>query len=1017
MLRSSACILCLISLALAATSSLPARAEQGTHGRVDVYVQGLGFTLSNVSGAGQSNVGFCGFLGPGKERMGVSCEKRLGRDWEKVFVEFTSDGDGKVDIQLQGEWYAQNDANDVRLVWVDDVEVSGAPIVNGDFEDAGPDGWPGGWQIGGQYTPARYSHDGKIAHHGKSCLAIWVGGCARQSFAVQKGKRYRVSAWYRVFDPKAVKERERLRFAFPAETYKQQVEIITRDEATARQASVEMAPLYNDYEWAVSSRWDDNNSEDVKMRDVLNRHGHRGTFYLNSLWLDWPTTPTHVDSAFGRQLLEGGNSIGAHSLTHPLLSYCNRNRIFEETAGDRMVWEAATDAPVVSYSFSYCNFINPQEGLVVQAAIARALERGGFLDIANEPDWEALPSEMILSPIMPADGAEIDSHVESALASDVFRLAHPNLTYSMHVWYRTPEAWAKFEQQLDKYGHNPRWWYCNQNEYGAYRYQYEHTRLRVVSRQGKTIKVELERPVLLDLNDAVPLTLRVTGVPRGKIAGARCATAGVASASGPLVFNLRHDRDQSLPVKIGMVLPNVQNRATLGPDDGDADFPGLTAQLHFADGRLVLALANEGDKPLTRVRVTYRLPLAWKEGVVRRHVRDLAPHSRREEVLVPTLASEDFKYTGGLHFFIAQLDFLRGAERGRLYTSCHAQPVVADRSYPQGGFLVLGPISKAQLDLGKIAAEIKAGHIATQPWVLPDDSRLEWQVDGNPAKPPYMDVELVRLMGTWMGSDAWWLMQSDLTSDADQTVELRYSHGQAPVMLLNGEDVSAAKTVTLRAGASRLFVVAGDFVGCYLRVVKPGTDERVTNVRFEPPARPAGEASPYTPASAVPVERKALAGKWRGIMTIKLPPATAADPHPDPGLSTWAKQFVAEAADDSAWAQYDVPKRWSEYGGDWAASDGEAVFRREVQIPATWIGKDLVLSLGSIDDFDDTFFNGALVGRTDQATPEFYAAPRRYTIPAALVKPGRNVLAVRIFDHYGDGGLTGVAADMFIAVK
>ena len=41
-----------------------------------------------------------------------------------------------------------------------------------------------------------------------------------------------------------------------------------------------------------------------------------------------------------------------------------------------------------------------------------------------------------------------------ALASDSFKQQHPNLTYSMHVWYRTPEAWAKFEGQLDKYGHN-----------------------------------------------------------------------------------------------------------------------------------------------------------------------------------------------------------------------------------------------------------------------------------------------------------------------------------------------------------------------------------------------------------------------------------------------------------------------------------------------------------------------------------------------------------------------------------
>src|SRR5581483_9194850 len=37
------------------------------------------------------------------------------------------------------------------------------------------------------------------------------------------------------------------------------------------------------------------------------------------------------------------------------------------------------------------------------------------------------------------------------------------------------------------------------------------------------------------------------------------------------------------------------------------------------------------------------------------------------------------------------------------------------------------------------------------------------------------------------------------------------------------------------------------------------------------------------------------------------------------------------------------------------------------------------------------------------------------TVPARLVKPGRNLIAVRVFDHYGDGGFAGVAAQMTVA--
>src|SRR5262249_12307735 len=47
-------------------------------------------------------------------------------------------------------------------------------------------------------------------------------------------------------------------------------------------------------------------------------------------------------------------------------------------------------------------------------------------------------------------------------------------------------------------------------------------------------------------------------------------------------------------------------------------------------------------------------------------------------------------------------------------------------------------------------------------------------------------------------------------------------------------------------------------------------------------------------------------------------------------------------------------------------------------------------------------------------TPNFWTAPRKYIVPGRLVRLGRNVIAVRVFDHFGDGGMTGPAADMSI---
>jgi hypothetical protein len=92
--------------------------------------------------------------------------------------------------------------------------------------------------------------------------------------------------------------------------------------------------------------------------------------------------------------------------------------------------------------------------------------------------------------------------------------------------------------------------------------------------------------------------------------------------------------------------------------------------------------------------------------------------------------------------------------------------------------------------------------------------------------------------------------------------------------------------------------------------------------------------------------------------------------------------------------------------------DGEAVVRRTINIPASWAGKNLSLHLGAIDDFDVTFWNGERVGGMGSENPAAYSTERKYVVPGRLVKAGRNVIAVRIWDHFGSGGLTSLATQM-----
>ena len=45
---------------------------------------------------------------------------------------------------------------------------------------------------------------------------------------------------------------------------------------------------------------------------------------------------------------------------------------------------------------------------------------------------------------------------------------------AMHSWH-TPEGLINLDCAYAMVANNPEWWYCNQNEYGAYRYETQNT--------------------------------------------------------------------------------------------------------------------------------------------------------------------------------------------------------------------------------------------------------------------------------------------------------------------------------------------------------------------------------------------------------------------------------------------------------------------------------------------------------------------------------------------------------------
>ncbi|MCC6441917.1 MAG: beta galactosidase jelly roll domain-containing protein [Armatimonadetes bacterium] len=114
-------------------------------------------------------------------------------------------------------------------------------------------------------------------------------------------------------------------------------------------------------------------------------------------------------------------------------------------------------------------------------------------------------------------------------------------------------------------------------------------------------------------------------------------------------------------------------------------------------------------------------------------------------------------------------------------------------------------------------------------------------------------------------------------------------------------------------------------------------------------------------------------------------------------------------ADTSVWKPITLPATIEASG----LPDFDGVFwlREDLDLPEAATGREAALNLGPIDDRDTAWVNGVKVGETGQ-----YNAPRQYKIPAGILKAGRNVIAVRVLDTGGTGGLTGTAEQLSLQI-
>lgn len=110
---------------------------------------------------------------------------------------------------------------------------------------------------------------------------------------------------------------------------------------------------------------------------------------------------------------------------------------------------------------------------------------------------------------------------------------------------------------------------------------------------------------------------------------------------------------------------------------------------------------------------------------------------------------------------------------------------------------------------------------------------------------------------------------------------------------------------------------------------------------------------------------------------------------------------------DATWDDMSLPVLWEQNG--LPGIDGIVWFRKEFSLSDHEAQQGLILNLGPIDDSDYTYINGKLVGKNIDK----YDLDRRYTVPAELLKPGKNVIAIRVVDTGGGGGFPGTENQLY----
>lgn len=205
---------------------------------------------------------------------------------------------------------------------------------------------------------------------------------------------------------------------------------------------------------ALTMSYDDGRTYDRRLVEIFNRYGIRGTFHLNSGFLD---DDRHITSEEVKTLYRG-HEVACHTVTHPTIARSPLTEAAWQVLEDRKALEKLTGYPVRGLSYPNGSLSREIEQLLPLCGVRYSRVVGSSDSFAlpeNPYRWQATCHH---------------SHRLLELGDQFLALFKQQYLYLMYVWGHSYEfedngLWDLIEDFCEKMGGKEDIWYCTNIEF------------------------------------------------------------------------------------------------------------------------------------------------------------------------------------------------------------------------------------------------------------------------------------------------------------------------------------------------------------------------------------------------------------------------------------------------------------------------------------------------------------------------------------------------------------------------